>query len=116
MKTIHKEMKGHAVAIRSVRQPKSDTLRFRVDSMRKKYWAKAMEELKVDDFSSYARQAIDRAIHQDLRALDPKWQKFISAVQPLAKDILNLQISDNPKDRLENLSEIEKILEKKGTK
>lgn len=96
--------------IRFARIPKSVTLRFRVDPFRYKGWVEAMEKLRVDDFSSYARQAIGRAIFQDLRTADPKWQSFVEATRPLAISILGYDISDNAEDRTENLTQIEKLL------
>ena len=101
---------------RPKRNTKSHTLRFRVDPKRKDHWDQAMKELGVPDFSSYCRAAIDRAIHQDLRSRDPKWRAFIKAIQPKAREILGHGISDNFKDRVENLSEIEAILHRIGSK
>jgi hypothetical protein len=95
---------------------KAHTLRFRVDEKRRAYWVEAMKELGVSDFSSYSRAAIDRAIHQDLRSKDPKWQEFIKAIQSKAREILGRGISDSFQDRVENLSAIDGILYRKGTK
>lgn len=92
------------------RVPKSVTMRFRVDPLRAQEWNASLTALRVDDFSSYARQAIDRAIYQDLRSKDPKWQKFIEASRPLAVALLGRDLSDRASDRTENLTEIETML------
>lgn len=97
--------------LRKHRGSKDEVLRFRVHARQKQYWLEAIAKLGVE-FSSYVRQAVDRAIAQDLRSSDPQWQEFIKAVQPVAKQVLGHEVSDNPKDRLENMSEIETALEK----
>jgi len=117
MATIIKNRKKGIGEVRNHHQrPVKDyTLRFRVDEKRRAYWVEAMKELGVSDFSSYSRAAIDRAIHQDLRSKDPKWQDFIKAIQAKAKEILGHGISDDFRDRVENLTEIDRILARKGT-
>lgn len=87
---------------------KDSVLRFRVDPRQRSYWYAAIKELKVEDFSSYAREAIDRAIAQDLQANDPKWQAFIKAIQPKAQEILGMGLKDDAKARVEFSNEIEK--------
>ena len=95
---------------------KDDILRFRVHPKQKQYWLKALAKLGVEDFSTYARAAVERAIAQDLRAAEPQWQEFIKAIQPKAKEILGVEVSDDPKDRLENMNEINEVLEKRHSK
>jgi len=118
MATAHSARKtGHVVKITSFkvlkkhRGTKGEVLRFRVDTRQKQYWLEAIAELGVE-FSSYVRQAVDRAIAQDLRSSDPKWQDFLKAIQPVAKQVLGHEVSDNAKDRLENMTEIEAALKK----
>ena len=117
MATAHAAHKTNRVKItsfkvlRKQRGAKDEVLRFRVDARQKQYWLEAIEKLGVE-FSSYVRQAIDRAITQDLRSSDPQWQDFIKAIQPVAKKVLGHEVSDNTKDRLENMTEIEAALEK----
>jgi hypothetical protein len=98
--------------LRKNRGSKDEVLRFRVDPRQKQYWLKAMEKLGVEDFSSYARQAIDRAISQDLRSSNPQWQEFIKAIQPMAAKHLGHEVSDNARDRLENQREIDQTVER----
>jgi hypothetical protein len=97
--------------LRKHRGAKGEVLRFRVDARQKQYWLEAIAKLGAE-FSSYVRQAVDRAIAQDLRSSDPQWQEFIKAVQPVAKQVLGHEVSDNAKDRLENAAEIEDALKK----
>ena len=111
MKTLVKHTHKNRAA-RPVR--KEDILRFRVDPRQKKYWLDAMCELGVEDFSSYAREAIDRAIGQDLQSKDPKWQAFMQAIQPQAKEILGVALKDNAKARVEFANGIEKARKSKG--
>ena len=111
---IEKQPVVKFTGMRIVRGNKAELLRFRVDPRQKQYWLKALAQLGVEDFSSYARAAVDRAISQDLRSLDPKWQDFVKAIQPQAKSILGVEVSDNARDRNENLGEINKALEKHG--
>jgi DNA-directed RNA polymerase specialized sigma subunit len=117
MSVAHKSPKTGRVKItsfkvlRNNRVSKDEVLRFRVDSRQKQYWLEAIDKLHVE-FSSYVRQAVDRAIAQDLRSSDPKWQEFMKAIQPVAKTMLGHEVSDNAKDRLENLREIEAALAK----
>ncbi len=117
MATAHKRLKsGHGKitsfkVLRNNRDSKDEVLRFRVDSRQKQYWLEAIAKLNVE-FSSYVRQSIDRSIAQDLRASDPKWQEFMKAIQPVAKQVLGHEVSDNPKDRLENMQEVEAALTK----
>lgn len=96
------------------RMTKGETVRFRIDMMRKKHWVEAMKELGVKDFSSYARQAVDAAFQRDFRAKDPKWQKFLKAVAPISREILGYELVDRPSDRMENQEAIERILFKRG--
>ncbi len=105
MKTLVKYSKREQAA-HAVR--KEAMLRFRVDPRQRQYWFKAMRELKVEDFSSYAREAIDRAIAQDLQSNDPKWQAFMKAIQPHAQKVLGMGLRDSAKDRVEFVNEIEK--------
>ena len=93
---------------------KGEVVRFRIDLMRKKAWAEAMEELGVKDFSSYARQAIDGAIERDFRSKNPKWQEFLKAVKDISIKILGYQLIDNASLRNQDLSETEAILFKRG--
>lgn len=109
---IQKPLETKFTAIRVLRGNKAETLRFRVDPRQKQYWLKALAQLGVEDFSSYARSAVDRAISQDLRSMDPKWQDFVKAIQPKAKEILGTEVSDSAKDRIENMAEINRALEK----
>jgi len=117
MTTAHSTHKASRVKITSFkvlrkhRGAKDEVLRFRVDARQKQYWLEAIAKFEVE-FSSYVRQAIDRAIAQDLRSSDPQWQDFIKAIQPVAKKVLGHEVSDNAKDRLENMTEIEAALEK----
>ena len=97
--------------LRKHRGAKDEVLRFRVDARQKQFWLEAIAKLGVE-FSGYVRQAVDRAIAQDLRSSDPKWQDFMKAIQPVAKEVLGHEVSDNAKDRLENITEIEAALEK----
>jgi len=119
MSVAHKSPKTGQVKITSFkvlrkhRESKDEVLRFRIDSRQKQYWLEAIAKLNVE-FSGYVRQAVDRAIAQDLRASEPKWQEFMKAIQPVAKNVLGHEVSDNPKDRLENMREIEAALEKAG--
>ena len=94
------------------RRLKDDTVRFRVHSDQKKYWLDALSKLGVEDLSTYARAAVERAITQDLRSLDPKWQDFVKAIQPIAEDRLGVKVEDSSKDRNENLKEIYEVLDK----
>ncbi len=120
MSVAHKTSKTSQVKITSFkvlrkhRESKDEVLRFRIDSRQKQYWLEAIAKLHVE-FSSYVRQAVDRAIAQDLRASDPKWQEFMKAIQPTAKTMLGYEVSDNAKDRLENMEEIEAALAKANT-
>jgi hypothetical protein len=117
MSVAHKPPKTGRIKITSFkvlrknRDSKDEVLRFRVDSRQKQYWLEAMHKLHAE-FSSYVRQAVDRAIAQDLRSSDPKWQEFMKAIQPVAKTVLGHEVSDNAQDRLENMREIEAALEK----
>lgn len=104
---------------KTTRGNKAETLRFRVDPRQKEYWQKAMAELGIPDFSTYARAAIDRAIQQDLRSSDPKWQEFIKAIQPQANAILGMEVSDKAQDRIESpaeTAEIEAVLKRHRNK
>lgn len=82
---------------------KTVTVRMRVDLRQKKWWMASLKEfgLEKGELSSYCRQAIDRAIAQDFRSLDPKWQKFLKATRPLAKKHLGFYLWDDLKDRME---------------
>jgi|HubBroStandDraft_5_1064220.scaffolds.fasta_scaffold152441_2 hypothetical protein len=117
MATAHAVRKVHRSKITSFRHlrkhrgAKDVVLRFRVDPRQKQYWLEAMAKLGVE-FSSYVRQAVDRAIAQDFQSSDPKWQEFMKAIQPQAKEILGYGLRDSAKDRLENLGEIEEALAK----
>jgi hypothetical protein len=101
--------------LKKQRGAKAEVLRFRVDPRQKQFWLEAMDKLGVE-FSSYVRQAVDRAIGQDLRSQDPKWQEFVKAIQPKAREILGVEIGDDAKDRLENLAEIEEALTRRHKK
>ena len=102
----HESRHGKAfVSVRVLREKKDDTLRFRASIRQKEYWVNALKELGVDDFSSYARFAIDRAVSQDLLSKDPKWQEFIREIQPIAKKLLGYEIQDNLSLRTKNLAE-----------
>jgi len=112
--TAHKTSRVKVTSFKVLRKhrgAKDEVLRFRVHPQQKQYWLEAMEKFGVE-FSSYVRQAVDRAIAQDLQSSDPKWQSFIKAIQPVAKEVLGHEVSDNAKDRLENMKEIEEALEK----
>jgi hypothetical protein len=100
----------------TLRGSRDITLRFRVHASQKQYWFKALAKLGVEDFSTYARAAVERAITQDLRSLEPQWQEFVKAIQPIAKEKLGVQVSDDPKDRLENMDEVNKVLAKRRLK
>jgi len=53
------------------------------------------------------RYAVDRAIAQDFRSKDPKWQAFLSTVQDKAEKILGAGLDDNLEDRMESYRRVE---------
>ena len=102
--------KAKVDAVEALHQKKEESLRFRATTRQLEFWIKALKDIGVKDFSSYARMAIDRAIFQDMRSKDPKWKEFIAAIQDQAKKHLGAEIDDTLNSRLENLSEIYDVL------
>ena len=83
-----------------VRKPKNVTLIFRVGENQKEIWFKALKELQVEDFSTYARAAVERSIYQDFRSKDPGFQNFLNAIQPTAREMLGEDFSEAPVNKI----------------
>ncbi len=110
MKTVHKAKVVHLIS-----GNKEETVRFRIDPITKQHWGESFERLGVKDFSSYARRAVERAIQQDFRAADPKWQAFLEASKDLAIKYLGYALGDEKKD-YSRLKEIEDLKLELGSK
>lgn len=80
---------------------KPPVVTFRVKDSEYEYWIAETEKLGVKDFSAFLRGAVHSAIYVSKRAQEPVWQRFVEAVQPLAKKILGLGFHDGGAQDLE---------------
>jgi hypothetical protein len=100
MKTIEKKVPFLTTPKVEVESPRVYT--FRVKPSELEYWKKEAKKLGVKDFSAFIRGAIHSAIYVSQRSKEPAWQKFVEAVQPLAKKILGLGFYDGGARDLES--------------
>lgn len=77
-----------------VEEQKTVPVNFRIKPSQEKHWKDMAQELGVKDLSTFIRGAVDSAIFNSLRARDPRWQKFIEAIQPVAQKILGHGLYD----------------------
>jgi hypothetical protein len=92
MKTIEKKVALHTPAreVKEVRQ----VVTFRAKPSEIQYWNEKAKKLGVKDFSAFIRGSLNSAIYVSQRAQDPAWQKFVEAVQPIAKKFLGFGFYD----------------------
>lgn len=88
MKTTERKISLNAPGA-TVREVK-EVVTFRAKPSEVAYWDKALNELGVHekDKAAFMRGAMHSAIWLSQRAKDPDWQKFVEAVQGLAKKFL----------------------------
>lgn len=91
---------------------KDTTIKFRVSLKQKRFWEDALKEMRFEDLSSYIRFAVDRALAEDIRSKDPRWQAFVSAVQGKSQLVLRSGLEDGVNDRLESYSRADGFLRK----
>jgi hypothetical protein len=101
MKTATHHKVSFSVPAHEVRELKR-VVPFRAKPSEIDYWKEEAKKLGVKDFSAFIRGSLNSAIHISKRAKDPAWQRFVEAVQPIAKKILGHGFFDGGATDLES--------------